>query len=618
MLKRLHGERSHAAGIAGFGRYVFRQAGSRAFWALLFLVLGSLTEGISILLLIPVIQLMGLQGADHIVRLPTSVLSGVLGPQVQLSLATVLGVLVVLVLAQALFSRFRTIYMSRLMHQLINRLRTELFASIGRAKWQFITSLRMADLDHLLTSDIDRVQTAAFHLLLLMQSGALLVVYIAVSWLISPAMTLFASVIGVGVLAALHPLRNMASAHGDALTENRQAQHRTVSEFLSALKIAKSFNAEPRYAAKLAATLDRARRDLDRFVRLNSIGGVALQVSSALGLALFVYVAIARLALPLPHIIVLVFLFMRVSPRVMALQGHLQEILINVPAFAAIQSVQAACNREQEPPASSQPPPSLQHEVRLERVSVRYAEGAARNAVDDVSFSLPARQITALVGPSGSGKSTLADVLMGLLEPSGGAVAIDGTALTEANRSAWRTHVAYVPQDVVLIHDSIAANFRLAVPDAAEEAMWEALKTANAHEFVERLPDRLQTVVGERGARLSGGERQRLALARALLRRPQLLILDEATSALDWENQRLIARAIRELRGSMTILTIAHRPSMIAFADRVVVLEDGKVVESGGYDALIREGGSRLARMVAGDQSIREADKPDIPAAVRE
>jgi ATP-binding cassette, subfamily C, bacterial len=618
MLNRLQAPRAQASKIAGFGRYVFQQSGSRAFWALVFLVLGGLTEGISILLLIPVIRLIGPQGGESIIRLPRF-LAGILGPEMRLSLLPVLGLLVLLVLAQALLARFKTIYMARLMHEMINRLRTALFESIGRARWQFIARLRMSDLNHLLTADIDRVQTAVFHLLLLIQSCVLLGVYVCVSWLISPAMTAFASVIGAIALAALYPLRRLAWDHGGLLTESRQAQYATVSEFLSALKIAKSFNAEPRYAARLAATLERMRRDSDRFVRLNSIGGVALQVSSAVGLALFVYVALVRFALPLPQIIVLVFLFMRVSPRIMALQGHLQEILVNLSAFHAMQAAQADCDRERERPAlSGEPAPMLLREARFEGVTVRYAESRADDALSVVSFILPAGQITALIGPSGSGKSTVADVLMGLIEPRCGAVAIDGVALGESNRRAWRDHVAYVPQDVVLLHETIAANFRLAAADATEAMMWEALKTANAHGFVERLPDRLQTVVGERGAQLSGGERQRIALARALLRQPKLLILDEATSALDWENQMLIARAIEKLRGAMTILTIAHRPSMIAFADWVIVLEGGRVVERGQYDELVRLKDSRLARLIVGDQSIRDTGERGVSAATRE
>jgi ATP-binding cassette subfamily C protein len=226
--------------------------------------------------------------------------------------------------------------------------------------------------------------------------------------------------------------------------------------------------------------------------------------------------------------------------------------------------------------------------------------------VSDITFGLPAGKVTALIGPSGSGKSTIADMLLGLLEPTAGKILVDGVEIDAANRRRWRDQVAYVPQDVFLLHDTIAANLRLAAPQASDDDLWTALRAAHAGEFVERLDHRLQTVVGDRGVRLSGGERQRIALARALLRKPSLLILDEATSALDWQNQSLIARSIDGLRGAMTILTIAHRPSMIAFADWVVAMEDGRVVEVGQYQRLKAKPASRLSRMLSGEQSETE------------
>ena len=197
-------------------------------------------------------------------------------------------------------------------------------------------------------------------------------------------------------------------------------------------------------------------------------------------------------------------------------------------------------------------------------------------------------------------------MLLGLLEPTAGKILVDGVEIDASNRRRWRDQVAYVPQDVFLLHDTIAANLRLAAPQASDDASWTALRAAHASDFVEQLDQRLETVVGDRGARLSGGERQRIALARALLRKPSLLILDEATSALDWQNQALIARSIDGLRGAMTILTIAHRPSMIAFADWVVAMEDGRVVEVGQYQRLKAKPASRLSRMLSGEQSETE------------
>ena len=192
---------------------------------------------------------------------------------------------------------------------------------------------------------------------------------------------------------------------------------------------------------------------------------------------------------------------------------------------------------------------------------------------------------------------------MGLLRPTEGRLLVDDTPITDANRRVWRASVAFVPQEPFLLHDTIAANLRIADPRAAEETLWAVLEQAKAQDFVSALPDGLGTVVGERGTRLSGGERQRIALARALLRSPELLILDEATSALDWDNQKKIAADIEKMRGQITILTIAHRPSMIRFADDVIAVEDGRCVETGSFAELAADPQSRLARMLDGEKA---------------
>jgi len=590
--------------IASFSRFIAERAGRRIFLALSFLILGSLTEGVSILLLIPLLHLVGQGGSgDYSVALPVNAFTGWLVPGSRLGLLPVLGMLVLLVVGQALFTRFKTIYMAELQYDFINRLRVELFESIGKARWKTFGRFRGSDLNHAVTGDIDRVQGAGLHLLMLVQCCVILVVYLGVSLLVSPAMTGFAVLIGGATFAALHPVRSRAASYGGTITANRQEQYRTVSEFLTGIKVAKSLNVEPQYFAQLRSTLDRMKLDYIRFVRVSSVGTALFQVASVVGLAAFVYVALVWFSLSLPEIVVLILVFMRVAPRFMELQTHLQDILLNLPAFAAMRKIQTAFDDERETADDpARPAPILVREFRADNLSFSYPSEDDKAVVKNVSFSLPAGEITALIGPSGSGKSTLADILLGLLEPTDGTIGVDGIMIDEGNRRRWRDQVAYVPQEVFLLHDTIAANLRLAAPNAGEAELWDALRVARADRFVKNLPEGLETVVGDRGTRLSGGERQRIALARALLRKPQLLILDEATSALDWENQSLIAESISELRGSMTILTIAHRPSMIAFADWIVAIEDGQVVETGSYDQLMQASDSRLAQMFVGEQ----------------
>ncbi|KAA3448971.1 ABC transporter ATP-binding protein [Mesorhizobium sp. SARCC-RB16n] len=595
--------------VAAFGAVIAQIGGRRTWTALLFLILGSLTEGISILLLVPLLHLVGRADQDFAVRLPNIDFVRWLVPGGTLQLTTVLCLLVGLVAVQAAFNRFKSVYMARLLFDFINRLRMNLFESIGKARWGVFTRMRGSDLDHALTGDIDRVQGAAFSLLMLVQIAVLLAGYLVISMFISPVMTAFAVVIGIVMFIALQPFRSRATAFGRILTTNRQDQYRTVSEFLGGIKVAKSLNVEASYFAQLQATLEKMKADNIAYVRNSSIGTAVFQVASVVGLSVFIYVALVRFNLSLAEIVVLLLVFMRIAPRFMDMQTQAQQVLINLPAYTAMRSLQARFDAEREPghvESRDARKLTLDTGLNIRDVSFAYDDGAGKAVVSDITFGLPAGKVTALIGPSGSGKSTIADMLLGLLEPTAGKILVDGVEVDAGNRRRWRDQVAYVPQDVFLLHDTIAANLRLAARQASNDELWTALRAAHAAEFVERLDLGLETVVGDRGVRLSGGERQRIALARALLRKPSLLILDEATSALDWQNQSLIARSIDGLRGTMTILTIAHRPSMIAFADWVVAMEDGRVVEVGQYQRLKAKPGSRLSRMLSGEQSETE------------
>jgi ATP-binding cassette subfamily C protein len=207
-------------------------------------------------------------------------------------------------------------------------------------------------------------------------------------------------------------------------------------------------------------------------------------------------------------------------------------------------------------------------------VSFRHGENDAR-ALTDVSLRLPAGSLTVLSGPSGAGKSTLLDLLAGLLMPDRGKIWIDERELTVGLAPAWRRSIAYVLQESFLFHDTIRANLLVAKPDASESQLLEALASAGAAKFVDALPRRMDTIVGARGARFSGGERQRLALARALLRNPALLILDEPTSSLDAHNEQMVLDGIAELRGRLTMVLVTHRPERLGAADQALRLENG-------------------------------------------
>jgi len=272
------------------------------------------------------------------------------------------------------------------------------------------------------------------------------------------------------------------------------------------------------------------------------------------------------------------------------MQTRVNEILTDLPAYHRIETFLKQCAEHSEagePDAGATVPngaaqPLLERELRLRDVRFAYAAGAPV-VLDGLSLEFEAGKITAVAGLSGAGKSTVADLVMGLLVADEGAVEADGVAITRANARAWRRRIGYVSQDTLLFHDTIRANLLWALPGASDAQLAAAISAASA-DFVYGLGQGIETVVGDRGMMLSHGQRQRIALARALLLRPSLLILDEATNSLDLENEESILRVVKGL--GVTTLLISHRPSAVAAADRVYVLEKGKVKMSGAWDAV--------------------------------
>jgi ATP-binding cassette subfamily B protein len=240
---------------------------------------------------------------------------------------------------------------------------------------------------------------------------------------------------------------------------------------------------------------------------------------------------------------------------------------------------------------------------RVEYDGVSFAYGDGRPVLRDLSFAVAPGETVGLVGPTGAGKSTAAKLLMRLYDPTGGAVRLDGVDVRDVRLADLRDAVGYVGQDVFLFDGTVRENVAYGSPDATDAAVERATRAAEAHGFVARLPEGYDTRVGERGVKLSGGQRQRLAIARAMLQDPAVLVLDEATSAVDTETELLIRRGLARLVEGRTTLVIAHRLSTVKDADRVLVLDDGRLVESGSHEDLLARGGlyASLWAVQAGD-----------------
>jgi ABC-type multidrug transport system fused ATPase/permease subunit len=229
---------------------------------------------------------------------------------------------------------------------------------------------------------------------------------------------------------------------------------------------------------------------------------------------------------------------------------------------------------------------SLKEKVELRDISFTYP--GRENLFDGLNMEFNKESITAVVGPSGSGKSTLCDLLLRFLKPSGGGIYVDGKNINTLNINSWRNLIGYIPQDIFLFNATVKENILIGKPDVNDEEVFRAAKLAAAHDFIEMLPQKYDTLIGDNGISLSGGERQRISIARALVRNPKILIFDEATSSLDEESERLILKSIKTLAVGKTVIIISHRFSTLKIADFIYFLDNGNVVESGTSEKLDR------------------------------
>jgi ABC-type multidrug transport system fused ATPase/permease subunit len=375
---------------------------------------------------------------------------------------------------------------------------------------------------------------------------------------------------------------------------NRLAQEKltgAANEMFTALKLVRVYGEEAQAADHLTASNDAVARSRVELVTVSSSFG-AFSFAAIKVLSLVVVAGGALLAIHgqvtvgtviafvagVPILVNPIQMFAGVSEQYFTAEAGYRSIheLIDAPYVEEWHGTQKA-----DP---------LRGRITFDRVQFRYPE-VERGAINDFSLEIPAGDKIAFVGPSGAGKSTLANLLLGLHRPQIGEIRIDGIPQADLDLRWFRRRTALVMQESLLLSGSIADNLRFARTDATDEELQAAARLANAEEFILRLPEGYATRVGERGALLSGGQRQRLAIARAILRDPAVLILDEPTSALDYESERLIQEALDNLARGRTVITIAHRLSTIRHADRIVVLNEGRIVEQGTFSQLSAAGG---------------------------
>jgi len=417
------------------------------------------------------------------------------------------------------------------------------------------------------------------------------VTYVTFLLLMSWRLTLVALVTGPLVAVFLGPiLRRLKGSYGKAFQQRGELLS-VAQETMNGIRLVKSFGAEEHERERFS---ESSRRYARRMVRANALsesaGPISETLSSVIALVLIwigANMVLGTGTLTASVFIAFVTMAVRLVSPVKALAQFPAKLQVSIAAAERFYEVlDAAAEPSHEIGVEEVAPP--RELIRFENVDFEYETG--RPVLRGIDFEARPGEVVALVGPSGAGKSTLVDLLPRFIDPTGGRITMDGHDLREMPLGSLRSLFGVVSQETVIFHDTVRANISYG-EDRSEDEIYAAVRAANAEEFILELPDGLGTLLGDRGVRLSGGQRQRVGIARAILRDPPLLILDEATSSLDTESEQLIQAALERLLRGRTVFVIAHRLSTISGADRILALEDGRLVESGTHEELYEAGG---------------------------
>jgi len=541
---------------------------SRTLLVLALMLLSSLTASIGIVFIVPLLQAIqidiGSSLSNDIGNKINSVFNG-LG--VTLNLLTVLIVYLTIIIIKGLISFASSVLSTKLQSNFIVSLRDKHYRELFQTKWQFLNQEHMADFIRLITGQVEMVGFCLQQVLSLCNNLILVCVYLGLAIIVSPQLTLLAMALALILVIVMLPINSLIHRSGMKELSANTNIFRQIFEQISHLKIIKSFSAEDACLEKMHAENQLLEKQQIQFTIYNSLTRFINLVGAATIFTLLFYTAINILELPIANLLVVLFIFSRLMPQVSTLQSTVMQLIHQAPSYTdlLVKSAELRNNAEITQHSISKEPEQLNFnsEITLKHMAYSYPN-TDKYAITNVNSVIKKNQSVAITGPSGVGKSTIADILSGLLLPDSGEISIDGVNIDEQNQYALRNKVAYVTQETYLFHQTVRENLTwLFKNDSTEEQLWNALKLASADNFVNELPEGLDTLIGDNGIKLSGGERQRIALARALLAKPEILILDEATSALDRDNELKIRDALINLEGQLTIIVIAHNDTTI-------------------------------------------------------
>ncbi|VUX46079.1 ABC transporter protein [Candidatus Defluviicoccus seviourii] len=554
-------------------RIFFREKVANPWLVLACLLLAGLAGGIGIGSLFPLVSIVTDPAAGTASPMGRIVVESLAFVGLAPDLGPIVAIFVGGMVLKSLFTLAAMRYVAYASAMVITELRAKLLRVLLDAEWShFITQPVgiIANAVSLETTRSGRLYTMAATFL---ANGIQALIFIVVSLIVSWKLSLMAIAFGVGMAAALHYLVRQAKEAGRRETKRSRELLTFITDAFNSIKPLKAMDKQGHFAQLCESKNQALNQALRKQIYSQEARRNLEEIITVVCLGAAFYAAVTVWGYPPAEVLIVGVLLSQTTRNIGRIQDNLQKAVVNQSPYRAVRKLIATASAAEEHTGGTLPA-KFENGCSFEHVSFAYPQ---REVLKDVSLAIAARRTTVLTGPSGSGKTTLTDLLAGLYRPQAGRILVDGVPLDEIDLRQWRQSIGYVPQELILFHDSILANVTLGDPRLSLADVRRALEAAGAWAFVEALPEGVNSSVGEKGFKLSGGQRQRIALARALATRPKLLILDEVTSALDPATEQDLCQRLKRIAREVTIVAVTHRPAFLEIADTVYRVENGSV-----------------------------------------
>jgi ATP-binding cassette subfamily C protein len=546
---------------------LYKLSSKNSFVIILLNLVSSLTESVGFAMLLPFLDLSGMKLSN---KLPYNI-----------SLELIVIIFSITLCIFAILSYYRLTIVNRAEWAMTNSEQKKLFESIAKAKWDEVLTHRKSDLIEILLKEIRQVGFAYVQSSSMISASLNFLFLTSIACFISLPATIFSLTLGLFIIILTKPLNRLVLKAGKEAFPANQNLFAICDSHLESIPLIKIFNSTDIHIQNFSLACQKLANITQKFISARAKTALFYRVTVALSLGICAYLSIKYNLLSMPEFIVLSALFSRIVPQLLVLHHSYQTILNCIPSYSVVMNATELFNNVEDAQSSSSSdsaPHNFNLSSRIEFKDVSYCYPRSnRNALENITINLITKGIVSISGPSGSGKSTFVRLLSGLLSPTNGSINIGANTIESSNLTYWRENIGYVPQETILPYSSIRDSLLLAKPQATELDLWEVIEKVSLKGVIDNLPLKLDTLLGDKGCLLSGGERQRLAIARALLRKPLILILDEATNSLDKATENIIFSLLEEYRRDSLIIIISHQELSHLKVDQKLFFNEGSL-----------------------------------------